>query len=407
MSRWAAAILLLSAATRITAVDQMSIIVTPEEASHTRPMIMIESVRGEGDPAPTQEDLAAQVNQGDAWTCSGNPPKCDRMTTDAKGVMFYGPDEIYDHRGMGTRWLGGPTLTMENIWENDRNAIGKANRQPTANMTVTEGDSPRLKSGLHKNGKPIRVQWAFNKTPLYDHTNGLPDDGDRNHHTMFWIGELFDMILENVTAKDTGRYTAIYRLRGTEPMLETEIDLKVQYLPTPTMFSGDGQPSKLQLAIGQNETTATCLATKGEPPATMTWFKDGQQLNNSMIVDKSDHRRTIQTIRVLREDEGALITCKIGSTFTEKEKTVTRKVKCEKEKHKIPTPLVGASKSRAEDTILRPVAVALLSCTAVLGLALCITGAVALKKRRDAQYALEDMETEQETPPARAGHPNV
>ena len=190
-------------------------------------------------------------------------------------------------------------------------------------------------------------------------------------------------------------------------MLETEIDLKVQYLPTPTMFSGDGQPSKLQLAIGQNETTATCLATKGEPPATMTWFKDGQQLNNSMIVDKSDHRRTIQTIRVLREDEGALITCKIGSTFTEKEKTVTRKVKCEKEKHKIPTPLVGASKSRAEDTILRPVAVALLSCTAVLGLALCITGAVALKKRRDAQYALEDMETEQETPPARAGHPNV
>ena len=93
-----AAAVYMAALTATWATDRMSIIITPEEVEkyapkHVGPMIMIETVRGEGDPAPTMEDLAKQVNAADAWTCKGDPPKCERMSKDARPPW----DSIHHH----------------------------------------------------------------------------------------------------------------------------------------------------------------------------------------------------------------------------------------------------------------------------------------------------------------------
>ena len=384
-----AAAVYMAALTATWATDRMSIIITPEEVEkyaprHVGPMIMIETVRGEGDPAPTMEDLARQVNEADAWTCKGDPPKCERMSKDAKGVMYYGADEVHDHRGMGTRWLGGPSLTMDNIWENKGEDDEEGQRPPTASIRVDEGTSPTLKSGLHLGAKPYRVQWAFNKVPLYDHTNGLPDDGKSDHHTHFWIGELFDMNLVNVTARDTGRYTAVFRLHEVGPILETEINMTVQYLPTPMIFGGKGQPNKIRIRADEHQTTATCLATVGEPRAQMTWLKDGQRIRESNITDDSDSRRTLQTIRVSKEDEGALITCKMTSSYTSEANTASVKVR----RDRASPPRVGAKLADRRAKILQPVAVAALTAVALVCLIIGATGTVMLRKRsRSARQA--------------------
>ena len=57
----------MAALTATWETDRMSIITTPEEVEknaprHIGPMIMIETVREEEDPAPTMEDPARQVN---------------------------------------------------------------------------------------------------------------------------------------------------------------------------------------------------------------------------------------------------------------------------------------------------------------------------------------------------------
>ena len=57
----------MAALTATWETDRMSIMTTPEELEknaprHIGPMIMIETVRGEGDPAPTMEDLTRQVH---------------------------------------------------------------------------------------------------------------------------------------------------------------------------------------------------------------------------------------------------------------------------------------------------------------------------------------------------------
>lgn len=367
-----------------------------EAEGYSAPRIMMETELDGGAGSPSIEDTVKRMNAADAWSCEGIPPRCERMKKDTKGVMYYETDTDQDHRGMATRWLGGPTLTMDNIWE-----VASTNRNnkrpPTATMTIPEGTTPVLKSGVHHGGKPYRMQWAFNGKPLYDHTNGMPDDGDRNHHTRFWIGDSFDMILENITSRDTGTFTAVYNMQGDGPMLETEIYVTVQYLPIPTIFSKHGQTKGITIKTSEEWTTATCISTLGEPRALMAWFKDGNRIKEKKITDDDDDRRMMKTITILTADIGALLTCRITSNFTNKVNTASVKVKSQETKG----PLVQETKTKSKTTILQPIAVAMLTGAAILGITAGITGAMMLKRR------WRDQAEKKNTREMKRGEPNT
>lgn len=341
---------------------------------YSRPVLWTDTRGQPRDPART----AKLVNEAKAWTCNGNPPRCARLREDTEEVVYHGEDTTVDHRGMGTRYLGGPSLTLDNIWMSARNYLVTKNRPPTVWETVQEGASPVLASGVHPGGKPYRLRWAFDGKPLYDHTNGLPDNGERHHHTEFWISHGFDLNLVNVTSRDTGTYTAVYKLRENDPILETEIMMTVQYLPIPRVFGKEGKVNLVYMRRKETRTTATCLSALGEPPADMTWYKDGTKADEATVISGSDDRRLMKTIKLQRKDVGALLTCKVTSTHTATTATASTKVKGDKQQ----TPLVQESKNNVTNATLQPVAVAILTITAIAGLAVGITGAVVMKKKR-------------------------
>ena len=346
---------------------------------YSRPLLWTDPKGHAGDTSET----ARLVNAAEAWNCEGNPPRCHKIGKDTEGVVYHGKDTTQDHKGMGTRWLGGPTLTLDNIWTSTGlgNYQNQNGRLSTAWMTVPEGASPTLGSGVHEEGKPYRLRWAFNKKPLYDHTNGLPDNGERNHHTEFWISYGFNLNMENVTARDTGTYTAAYTLRQDDPILETQILLTVQYLPKPKVFGKDGRSSTVYIKQGEKETTATCLSAVGEPEATMTWLLDGTKVQADKIRDASDTRRIKKTIIIKREDIGALLTCKVSNTDSGRSSTASVKVKGTR-----PTlPLVQETKKKVRNAILQPATVAILTATAITGLVVGITGAVMMKRKWKSQ----------------------
>ena len=89
----------------------------------------------------------------------------------------------------------------------------------------------------------------------------------------------------NVTSRDTGTYTAVYKLRENAPILETEIMMTVQYLPIPRVFGKEGKVNLVYMRRKETRTTATCLSALGEPPADMTWYKDGTKADEATHIN--------------------------------------------------------------------------------------------------------------------------
>ena len=344
------------------------------EEGYVSPMLWIRREKQENGTPQTIEEKARLINMADAWSCDGDPPRCKRLEANTPGVLYHEADQTYDHRGMKTRWLGGPSLTIENFWETFKQEGRLGRRNPTDQQTAEEGTSPTLKSGLHPEGRPHRLQWAFNGRPIYDHTAGMADDGDRNHQTHFWVGELFDLHLDNVTAIDDGIYTAIYRLLNNTPILETEIRLTVKYLPTPTIFGGDGRANTIAIRKGDKKTPVTCLATTGEPRATMEWYKDGIQLGPNNITDISNDRKIVQRIILGAEDQGARIACRMTSEFTHKTRTITAKVTWLQSTH--------AKTRKTRTAALQPAAMTIMVALIMVGALVGGTGAVLIRRRR-------------------------
>ena len=345
-----------------------------KEKGNMSPMLWIRREKKEDGTPQTIEEKARLINMADAWSCDGDPPHCKKLEANTPGVLYHETDQTYDHRGMKTRWLGGPSLTIENFWETFKQEGRLGRRNPTDQQTAEEGTSPTIKSGLHPEGRPQRFQWAFNGKLIYDHTAGMPDDGDRNHQTHFWVGDLFDLHLDNITALDDGIYTAIYRILNDTPILETEIRLTVKYLPTPTIFGGDGRANIIEMRKGDKETPVTCLATTGEPRATMEWYKDGIQLEPNKITDISNDRKIIQRITLGAEDQGTRIACMMTSEFTHQTRTITTEVTWLPDTHT----KTGETRTAALQPVAMTIMVALITVGALVG----GTGTVLIRRRR-------------------------
>ena len=310
----------------------------------TNRTILINTLRG----ADSNMDKADQVNKGNIWMCDGDPVRCDTQAADVTGVLYYGEDRVTDHRGMNTRWLGGPRLTLDNIWDHDLATDIDLMRPPTSTMRVMEGDSPILKSGINPRDKPMRVRWAFNRQAIYDHTNGLPDDGDDEHHTEFRVGRMFDIMLTEVRPEAAGRYSAVYQTHDTRPIMETDIELIVEYIPFPTIFVKDRKATRVTIHHHKEKVMLKCVASIGEPRALMTWHKDTHRVPKEVIEDRSNMHGQIQVLTVTKDDQGSMVTCSITSNLTTQTNSATVKVVPQRTGRRVKAHFEQSAKDKAE-----------------------------------------------------------
>ena len=321
-------------------------------------------------------ELATALTRYDAWKCEGDPPRCEKKIRPKDGVVYFQQDLFSNHRGMGTRVLGGPALTIENTRKPASIHETEPTRPPTFNLTVDAGDSPILKSGVEIGERPWRMQWSLDKDVLYDHTNGLPDDNNFDHPTEFRVGENFDLKLKEVTPRDAGRYTAIYRVHRDGAILETDIKLTILYLPEPHFFTRGKKVGKVEIKNEDERLPLTCVSQPGVPRARMRLYHNDSQIPETKVLKSTDERGTTQTVILTMDDIGSTIGCKMSVDKTKKTNSITITV------HSLPKSSVEESRSKDVDKILEPMIKAMTTTVGIMIAATTIAVGIMIWRRR-------------------------
>ena len=192
-----------------------------------------------------------------------------------------------------------------------------------------EGESVRIPSGVGMWAKPIEVMWSRERRVIWQHTPDRPDWKDYQMTTKMSIDPSYNMVIERISTRDAGRYSAKFQLKQGSPFYAMEVDLQVHRLPAPKIYSHRTSPSSRRLVMEPEDTAVElrCQASGAREGTILGWTKEGKPQQETEATAEGPKTELISTIEARQNDDGALFSCFTTHNDTDKVKTTTIKIK--------------------------------------------------------------------------------
>lgn len=197
--------------------------------------------------------------------------------------------------------------------------------EPHMTLEANEGEAVTISSGVGQWARPTEATWSCNRRLWWQHEPDQPDWTDYQVEGRFKINSNYDLTLQKTSLRDSGRYTARFRLqpKGTVYIMETS--LTVYRHPPPKILAQGLQPGARRLTLWSNtsSTVLKCEMIRTHPKVVLSWERNSQPVPEAEITRENTTDTATQILKVTQADNGSLITCAATNAETTARKTAT------------------------------------------------------------------------------------
>ena len=231
----------------------------------------------------------------------------------------------------GGRCIPWPTITdtkssMDTLINEEIDTRGQPyNNKPHLTQEVDDGQPVTISSGVGTWAKAVEATWTYNRRLWWQHTTDLPDWTDYQVEDRFKINRFVDLIIKKATPRDSGRYTARFRLQPDGPVYTMETDLTVHRHPQPRITSQYMEQGARRLTLNHSDTSMElkCNMVKSHPRVVLGWEKDSEAVPETDLSREHTPNAASVSLKVTRADNRSLITCSATDTLTSARKSAT------------------------------------------------------------------------------------
>ena len=150
--------------------------------------------------------------------------------------------------------------------------------QPHMTLEANEGEAVTISSGVGQWARPMEATWSCNKRLWWQHEPDQPDWTDYQIEGRFKIERNYDLFIPKANLRDSGRYTARFRLHQKGTLYIMETNLTVYKHPQPRILTQTLKPGARRLTIWGNTTSAElkCEIIRTHPRVSISWERNSQ-----------------------------------------------------------------------------------------------------------------------------------
>lgn len=201
--------------------------------------------------------------------------------------------------------------------------------KPHISLEANEGEAVTISSGVGQWARPTEATWSCNRRLWWQHEPDQPDWTDYQVEGRFKINSNYDLTLQKTSLRDSGRYTARFRLqpKGTVYIMETT--LTVYRHPQPRILAQELRPGARRLTLWSNtsSTMLKCEMIRTHPKVVLSWERNSHPVPETDIARENTTDTATQKLKVTQADNGSLITCAATNAETAARKTATITIK--------------------------------------------------------------------------------